>query len=82
MEAVSSSETSFSLNQVIHSVLQIVKTGSEIHPTSYPMGTGGSIPGGKEPGREVDHSPPTSAEVQKIWIYTSTSIRLHGVVLN
>jgi hypothetical protein len=23
-------------------------------------------------GRETDHSPPTSAEVKKMWIYTST----------
>jgi hypothetical protein len=23
-------------------------------------------------GREVDHSPPTSAKVKKMWIYTST----------
>jgi hypothetical protein len=29
-------------------------------------------PGVKRPGREVDHSPPTSAEVNKMWIYTST----------
>jgi hypothetical protein len=28
--------------------------------------------GVKRPGREADHSPPTSAEVKKIWIYTST----------
>jgi hypothetical protein len=26
----------------------------------------------KRPGREADHSPPTSAEVNKMWIYTST----------
>jgi hypothetical protein len=26
----------------------------------------------KRPGREADHSPPTSAEVKKTWIYTST----------
>jgi hypothetical protein len=38
--------------------------------------------GVKRPGREVDHSPPTSAEVKKMWIYTSTPVRLHGVVLN
>jgi hypothetical protein len=25
----------------------------------------------KRPGREVDHSPPNSAEVKKMWIYTS-----------
>jgi hypothetical protein len=30
------------------------------------------VPGVKRPRREVDHSPPTSAEVKKMWIYTST----------
>jgi hypothetical protein len=34
--------------------------------------TGGSLPGLKRQGREADQSPPTSAEVNKIWIYTST----------
>jgi hypothetical protein len=29
-------------------------------------------PGLKWKGREADHSPPTSAEVNKMWIYTST----------
>jgi hypothetical protein len=29
-------------------------------------------PGIKRPGSEADHSPPTSAELNKIWIYTST----------
>jgi hypothetical protein len=29
-------------------------------------------PGVKRPGREADHSPPTSAELKKIWIYTAT----------
>jgi hypothetical protein len=28
----------------------IVQTGSEVHPTSCPMGTGGSFPGGKAAG--------------------------------
>jgi hypothetical protein len=32
------------------SLLQIVQTGSEVHPTAYPMGTGGSFPGGKAAG--------------------------------
>jgi hypothetical protein len=32
---------------------------------------GALSPGVKRPGREVDHSPPTSAEVKKMWIYTS-----------
>jgi hypothetical protein len=37
--------------------------------------------GVKRPGREADHSPPSSAEVKIAWSYTSTPpIRLHGVV--
>jgi hypothetical protein len=33
----------------------------------------GAISSGiKQPGRETDHSPPASAEVNKMWIYTST----------
>jgi hypothetical protein len=32
------------------SLLQSVQTGSEVHPTSYPMGTGGSFLGGKAAG--------------------------------
>jgi hypothetical protein len=32
----------------------------------------GSFPEVKLQGREADHSPPTSAEVKKMWIYTST----------
>jgi hypothetical protein len=30
--------------------LHVVQTGSGFHPTSYPMGTGGSFPGGKAAG--------------------------------
>jgi hypothetical protein len=38
---------------------------SGAHPASYPMGTGGSFPGGKaRPGRDSDHSPPSSVEVK------------------
>jgi hypothetical protein len=37
----------------------------------------------KRPGREADHSPPSSAEVKNAWGYTSTPpIRLHGMVLS
>jgi hypothetical protein len=42
-----------------------VQTGSGAHPVFYTMGTGGPIPGGKaRPGRDADHSPPSSAEVE------------------
>jgi hypothetical protein len=41
-----------------------VQTGSEAHPASCTMCTGGPFPGGKaRPGRDADHSPPSSAEV-------------------
>jgi hypothetical protein len=41
-----------------------VQTGSGAHPASCPMGTGGPFPGGKaRPGRNADHSPPSSTEV-------------------
>jgi hypothetical protein len=42
-----------------------IQTGSEAHQASYPMGTRGSFPRGKvRPGRNADHSPPSSAEVK------------------
>jgi hypothetical protein len=41
-----------------------VQTGSGAHPDSCPMGIGGPFSGGKaRPGRDADHSPPSSAEV-------------------
>jgi hypothetical protein len=61
----------------------LVQNGSGAHPVSYPMGTRSSFLGVKGPGREADHSPPSSAEVKNAWSYTSTRpIRLHGVVLS
>jgi hypothetical protein len=45
-----------------------VQIGSEAHPASCTMGTEGPFPGGKErPGRDADHSPPSSAEVENEW---------------
>jgi hypothetical protein len=49
-------------NVSLHHCVQI---GSGSHPASYPMGTKGSFPGVKRPGREADHSPPSSAEVKE-----------------
>jgi hypothetical protein len=42
-----------------------VQIGSRAHPASYPVGTRGFFPGVKRPGREADHSPPSSAEVKE-----------------
>jgi hypothetical protein len=42
-----------------------VQTGYGAHPASCTMDTGGPFPRGKErPGRDADHSPPSSAEVK------------------
>jgi hypothetical protein len=55
-----------------------VQTDSGAHPASYPMGNRGYFGGLKRHGHEVDHLPPSSAEVKNEWSYTST----HGVVLH
>jgi len=71
-----------------------IQRGFGAHPDSYRTGTGGPYPGVKRPGREADHSPPSSAEVKNAWSYTSTPPHvfmtwclvkctiLHGVVLS
>jgi hypothetical protein len=47
------------------------------------VGTTGSLPGVKRPGREADHSPSSNDKVKNAWNYTyTTSIRLHGVLLS
>jgi hypothetical protein len=44
--------------------ISCVQTGSGAHPASCTMGTRGPFPGTKaRPGRDADHSPPSSAEV-------------------
>jgi hypothetical protein len=50
-----------------------VQNGSGAHPASYAMGSRGYFRGVKRPGREADHQPPSSTEVNKTWSYTSTS---------
>jgi hypothetical protein len=60
-----------------------VQTGSGAHPASYPMDNGALSLGVKPPGREADHSHPSSAEVKNAWSYTSTHpLRIHDVVLS
>jgi hypothetical protein len=54
------------------SIIHDIQTGFGARLVSYPMSTGGSFPEVKRPGREGNHSPPTSAEVKKTWVYTST----------
>jgi hypothetical protein len=45
-------------------VTHSVQTGSGAHPASYSVSTVGSFLGVKRPGREADHSPPSSAEIK------------------
>jgi hypothetical protein len=46
------------------SLLHSVQIGSEAHPYSEPMGTGGLSPAVKRPQREADHPFPSSADVE------------------
>jgi len=54
-------------------------------PTQPPIHwiAGALFLGVKRPGREADHSPPSSDEVNNAWSYSSAPpIRLHDVVLS
>jgi hypothetical protein len=53
-------------------LLHIIQTNSGVYPNSSPMGTRVLSPGVKRQGREADHSSPTSGEIKKTWMYTST----------
>jgi hypothetical protein len=45
-----------------------IQTGSGAHPDSSPMGIGGPFPGANvRPGRDANHSRPSSAEVENEW---------------
>jgi hypothetical protein len=45
-----------------------IKTGYGAHPASYSKGAGDPFPGNKaQPGRDADHSPPSSAKVKNEW---------------
>jgi hypothetical protein len=62
-----------------------VQNGSGAHPPSYPMGTvpGALFLGVKRPGREANHSLPSSVEVKEcVELYLQFPIRLNGVVVS
>jgi hypothetical protein len=57
---------------------------SRAHPASYPMGTRTISLGVKRPGREADHSPPSSAEVKEwveLYLHSPNMPSLHGAQL-
>jgi hypothetical protein len=67
----------------IFSLRHRVQAGSGAHPASYAMGIGALSLGIKRPGREADHSLPSSAEAKEcVELYLHSPIRLHGVVLS
>jgi hypothetical protein len=52
------------------SPLHSVETGSGAHLALHSIGTGALAPGVKQSRREIDHSPPSCAEVKNEWCYT------------
>lgn len=52
---------------------QSVQAECGVHPSSYSMGTEGSLADVKRPGGEVVLSPPSSVEFKKWWYCTATS---------
>ena len=52
-----------------------VQTGPGAHSVSYTMGTGSLSRGVNQPGRGVDHPPPSSAEVKErveLYLYSAS----------
>jgi hypothetical protein len=55
-----------------------VQTGPGTHPASYTMSIE-SFQGLKRPGRDVNHPPPSSAEVkERVELYVTPRLCLHG----
>jgi hypothetical protein len=64
------------------SLVHVVQTGSEIHLTFHPMGTGGSSPGGKEAKKwSWPLTSNESRDQENMGLYIYSPIRLQGVVL-
>ena len=58
----------------------LFSTGSEVDPAFYSLVIVIFFSGLRRPGRDIDYSPPSSAEVKSSWSYTSTSpVYFHGV---
>jgi hypothetical protein len=57
------------LSSVSIAIIHIVQIDSGAEQASYTMTSGSLLPGVKWQEREADHSPPTSVEVKKTWVY-------------
>jgi hypothetical protein len=62
-------------SRILFSTLSRPAVGSTQPPIEW-------VPRVKRPGHEADHSPSASAEVKKMWIYTSTPHKPYGVVFS
>jgi hypothetical protein len=72
---------SFSLTLSV--LFKFDQTGSGVHPTSYPMSTGGSFPKGKAAGTWSWQLISIQCQGQgSSDLYVHSPIRLHGIVLN
>jgi hypothetical protein len=66
----------FLLTTMSRTVLGPTQPPNQWVPGAFSMGV-------KRPGREADHSPPSSAEVKgRVELYFHSPIRLHGVVFS
>jgi hypothetical protein len=62
-----------------------VQNGSGAHPASSPISIMGSFPGVKQPGREADHSSPSSAEIKEcveLYLHSPNMPSWHGAQLS
>jgi hypothetical protein len=59
--------------QGFFSLRHLVQTGSRVHPTSYPMDTGGCLVRVRRLVRETNHLLPSLAEVKNAWSYSTTA---------
>jgi hypothetical protein len=81
----SAGRSGFDSRQGLGIFLFAVMARLALEPTQSPIQwvPGAVYVGVKRPGREADHTLPSSAEVKNAWSYTSTpSVHLHGVVLS
>jgi hypothetical protein len=75
MELYTHSIPSATVVQLVERLPTGSATSSGAQPASYPVGIGGSFPGGRGQGREADHSLPTT------YLYIHSPIPHYGVAL-
>jgi hypothetical protein len=82
VKAVERKNSQFPVGARTFSLLHNVQTSSRAHTATYIMGTRHCFTRVKWPGREADHSPLSSAEVDNGGTIPPLPIHYHRVVLN